>query len=157
MGFTTYITPAVAPQPTLLERIAALSSTQKTAILAAYEINTQPDVLKHEIAVKKDLIIAINKGFDDVRALTKLIIREEIELEAGVYDPETGEVITEPVYNDAPGSIAELKAQVALNFTDIFTSVQVGAVIDKMILWSEVNASGTPIGTSAVWAVEVVK
>ncbi|GAG29707.1 unnamed protein product [marine sediment metagenome] len=157
MGFTTYITPAPAPQPTLLERIAALSGANKTAILAAYEIDKTPDVLKHEIAVKKDLIVAINKGVDEIRVLTKAIIREEIVLVEGVYDPVTGDVITEPVYLEAPETIAELKAQVALNFTEIFTSAQVGSIIDKMIAWSEVNASGAPIGTAAVWAVEVVK
>jgi len=46
---------------------------------------------------------------------------------------------------------------VALNFTDIFTAAQVGAVIDKIIEWAEVDASGQPIGTAAVWAEEVVK
>ena len=157
MGFTTYITPAPAPQPTLLERIAALSGAQKTAILAAYEVDKRPDVLKHESGIKKDLIIAINKGVDEVRALTKMIVREEVVMVAGTYDPETGDVITEPEFNDAPETIADLKVEIALNFTEIFTSAQVGSIIDKMIAWSEVDASSAPIGTAGVWSVEVLK
>ena len=157
MGFTTYITPAPAPQPTLLERIAALSGTQKTDILAAYEVDKKPDVLKHESGIKKDLIIAVNKGIDEVRALTKMIVREEVVMVAGTYDPETGDVITEPEFNDAPETIVDLKAEIALNFTEIFTSAQIGSIIDKMIAWSEVDAAGAPIGTAGVWSVEVVK
>jgi len=157
MGFTTYITPVPAPQPTVLERIALLSGAQKTAILAAYEIDIKPDLLKHQIAVKKDLIITINREITAIRELTKSIIREEIVLVEEVRDPETDEVITEAEYNDAPETIQELKDEIALNFTDVFTAGQVGAVIDKMIEWSEVDSDGTPIGTAGVWAVEVLK
>ena len=156
MGFTTYITPAPAPVPTLLERIAALSATQKSAILAAYEIDIKPDVLKHEIGVKKDLIVAIYKGVDEVRSTTKVTIREEIILVEAKYDEE-GKEITPPEFNEAPTTISELKSEVALSFTDIFTSAQAGAIIDKMIVWSEVDKGGKPIGTAAVWAKEVVK
>jgi len=156
MGFTTYITPAPAPQPTLLERIAALSSSQKTAILNGYAADTKPLVLKHEIGISQQLIVAINTEITNIRKLTKAIIREEILITEGAYDEE-GNEITAPVFNDAPTSINDLKDEVAANFTDIFTSGQVGAVIDKMIEWSEVDASGNPIGTAAVWSVEVVK
>jgi hypothetical protein len=157
MGFTTYITPAPAPEPTLAERIAALNGGTKLAILAAYEVDKVPDVLKHEIPVPKDLIVAINSEIDAVRSLTKMIVREEILITEGTYDPETGDEITPPVYNDAPVTIPDLKAEVALNFVDSFTAAEVGAIIDKMIAWSEVDASGAPIGTAGVWAVEVVK
>jgi hypothetical protein len=156
MGFTTYITPEPPAPPTLLERIALLSGAQKVAILAAYEIDKVSDVLKHEIAVPKDLIIAINDGITAVHVNTKAIIREEILLVEGTYDEE-GNELTPPEFNDAPASVNDLKAEVALSFTDTFTSGEVGAIIDKMIAWSEVNASGEPIGTAAVWAVEVVK
>jgi len=156
MGFTTYIKPVPVVQPTLLERIALLSAQQKTAILEAYEADKKPNDLKHEIVVKKDLIIAINKEIDTIRSLTKSIVREEIVLVEGTYD-ELGEELTPPEYNEAPESIDDLKAEVALNFTDVFTSGQVGAVIDKMIAWSEIDSNNQPIGTAAVWAVEVIK
>lgn len=156
MGFTTYIRPEPVAPPTLLERIALLSGAQKSAILAGYETDKKPIVLKHEVAVPQELIRAIYKEIDEIRALTKMIVREEIVLVDGTYD-EDGNEITPPEYNDAPETITELKAEVALNFVDIFTATQVGAVIDKMIEWSEVDASGNPIGTAAVWSIEVLK
>jgi hypothetical protein len=156
MGFTTYITPEPVAPPTLLERIALLSGAQKSAIVAAYEIDKAPDVLKHEIPVAKDLIVAINEGITAVRSNTKAIVREEILLVEGTYDEE-GNELTPPEFNEAPASIVDLKAEVALSFTDTFTSAEVGAIIDKMIAWSEVDADGAPIGTDGVWAVEVVK
>ena len=156
MGFTTYITPEPQAPPTLLERIAALSSTQKAAILNGYAVDAKPLVLKHQIGVAQGLIAAIYTEITNIRVETKAIMREEILITEGTYDEEGNEIIA-PVFNDAPTSINDLKAEVALNFTDIFTAAQVGAVIDKIIEWAEVDASGQPIGTAAVWAEEVVK
>ena len=156
MGFTTYITPAPVPEPTLLEKIALLSGAQKSAILAGYESDKKIHDLKHETGVPAVLLSAIYKEIDEIRALTKMIVREEIVITEGAYDEE-GNEITAPVYNDAPSTIPELEAEVAANFTDVFTADQVAAVIGRMIAWSEVDASGAPIGTVAVWAAEVVK
>jgi hypothetical protein len=156
MGFTTYITPEPAPAPTLAERLAALSSEQKVAILDGYEIDKKPFVLKHEMGIPTDLIRAIYQEITNVRVTTKLIIRGEVLIEEGTYDEE-GNEITPPVYNDPPTTIADLKAEVALSFPDVFSAGQIGAIIDRMIAWAEVDAAGNPIGTAGVWAEEVVK
>ena len=84
-------------------------------------------------------------------------MREEVLLEEGVYDPETGEEITPPVYNTAPADSDELKAELVEQSTGvIFTESEIGIVVDRMISYSEIDEEGLPIGTAGVYAANVI-
>jgi hypothetical protein len=133
MGFTTYIRPEPAPQPSLKDRIALLSAAQKTAILQGFATDVKPHVLKHDLGIPIALVVAIRNEIEDIEATARILMREEVLITEGEYDTETGEEITPPVYNEAPETIAELKAELELNFTDIFTSAQISAVVELMI------------------------
>lgn len=157
MGFTTYIRPAEPAKPSIKDQIALLTGAQKTAILTGFAEDIKPNRLKREMGINVRLIEAINNEIEEIQALCRILMREELELEPAVIDQETGEEITPPVYNDAPETIAELKAEIELNFTDIFTPSQISSVVELMIDYSEIDASGAPIGDAATYAAEVVK
>jgi len=149
-GFTTYIQPKPVAPPTLQERLALLSSDQKIAILNGYAEQIIPNRLKSDIAVEKDLIIELYRKIEGIEDLAALLMREEVVIVEGT---ET----TPPEYNTAPTTINDLKDEVYLNFTDVFSLAQVGAVIDKIIEYAEKDIDGNPIGTATVYADEVVK
>jgi len=156
MAFITYIRPVVT-QPTLQEIIAALSGAQKTGLLNAYAQGATVDQVKHVLPIPKAAISALFDEITEIRDLSAAYMREEILLEEEVLDPETGEVITPAVYNDQPADLVELKALVSTELDEVFTEAQVGAVIDKMIEYTEIDADGNYIGTWSVYASEVIK
>ena len=156
MGFITYIRPVVT-QPTLPEIIASLSGTQKLAILNGYADDVPASRLKHILPIPESAISALYAEIKEIRDLSAAYMREEVLLQEAEIDPETGEVITPAVYNDQPEDLTELKALVSTEMDELFTEAQVGAAIDKMIEYSEIDESGTYIGTWAVYAAEVVK
>ena len=156
IGFTTYVQPAQPTLPTLAERFAALTGAQKLSILDGFSDEILPNDLKGEVAIAKDLIQGTYLAIDAIEELSRLLMREEVLITEGTYD-EFGEEITPPVYNDAPTSIAELTAEIVLNSDNlIFSDTEIGIVIDRMILYSETDASGTPIGTDSVYAANVI-
>lgn len=157
LGFQTYVQPAPPVPPTLAERFAELSGAEKLSILSGFEDKILANRLKGEIGIAKDLIQGTYRAIDAIEELSRLLMREEVLLEEGVYDPETGEEITPPVYNEAPSTIDELKDEIIANSTGlIFTEEEIAYVIDRMILFSELDENGTPIGTAAVYATNVI-
>ena len=157
LGFTTYVQPAPPTPPTLEERFAVLTGAQKLSILDGFSAKILANRLKFETGIPKDLIVGVYREIDEIEEECRSLMREEVILEEEVLDPETGEVITPAVYNDAPTDINELKSLIAVDHEDIFSVVEVGIVIDKMIDYSELDEDGAPIGTQSVYAAEVVK
>ena len=156
MAFRTYIRPVVE-QPTLQEILASLSGTQKLSILNGYADRVPEGRLKHILPIPVAAIKSLYDAIDDVRDLSAQYMREEVLLVDEEIDPETGEVTTPAVFNDPPVDIVELKALVSTELDEVFTEGQVGAVINKMIEYSEIDADGNYIGTWTVYAAEVVK
>ena len=158
LGFTTYIQPAEPTPPTLEERFAALTNLDKMAILDGFSDKILANRLKSDLGLPKDLIQGTYLAIDAIEELSRSLMREEIVIEEGVYDPETGEEITPPVYNDAPATLDDLKVEILLNATNlIFTDSEIEVVVDRMISYSETDANGDPIGTAQIYATEVVK
>jgi hypothetical protein len=156
MSFVTYITATVTPQ-TLEDLLASLTGPQKLDILQGYADGVSPDTLKHTIPILVSGIKALYTEIDAIRDECRILMREEKVEQEAVYDTDGITIITPAVYNTAPADVAELKATVSASFADIFSTVEVGAVIDKMILYTEKNLAGEYIGTWAVYAAEVVK
>jgi len=156
MAFTTYIRPVVE-QPTLQEILASLSGTQKLSILNGYADRVPEGRLKHILPIPVAAIKSLYDAIDDVRDLSAQYMREEVLLVDEEIDPETGEITTPAVFNDPPADLTELKALVSTELDEVFTEAQVGAVINKMIEYSEIDADGNYIGTWTVYAAEVVK
>ena len=157
IGFTVYVQPEPPVPPTLTERFAELTGQQKLSILAGFEAKVDPNDLKGDIGLAKDLIQGTYTAIDMIEELSRLLMREEVLLEDGTYDPETGDELTPPVYNEAPTTIEELKAEIVANGQGlIFTDAEIEFVIDRMILWSEIDEDGNLIGTAAVYTENVV-
>jgi hypothetical protein len=141
LGFTYYDEPVVQPVPTVAEMMAALTNDQKIAILNGFTAKKKPNIVKHELSIPQAVVVAIYKEIDRIEETARLLMREEVVLEDATFD-EDGNMLTEPVYNDAPTSITELKAELAPNFTESFTVAQVGAIVDRMIAYSKADGSG---------------
>ena len=167
LGFTTYVQPAPSALPTLAERFAVLTGTEKLAILDGFKGKIIASRLKRKIGLAEDLIEGVYLAIDAIEELSRLLMREEgvvVEAIMGIDDdpqsPTYGELIelVSAEYNEAPTSIADLKLEIIANSTGlIFTEAEIGVVIDTMILYSELDEDGTPIGTVTVYANEVVK
>jgi len=158
LGFTTYVQPDELTPPTLGERFAELTGAEKLAILDGFSNKVLANRLKGEIGISKDLIQGVYLAIDAIEESSRALMRGEVVIVPGVYDPETGEEITPPVYNTPPATIGDLKDEIIeVSEGVIFTDAEIGIVVDRMILYSEIDENGDPIGTPAVYAVEVVK
>ena len=155
LGFTTYVHPAPPATPTLAERIGALTNATKIAILDGFANKIGPNRLKITVNIKKDLITAIYKEIDAIEEYCRTIMRGELLVTPAVIVD--GVETTPAVYNTPPSTIPDLKAQAAAEFSDVFTVAEVGAVVDKLIEYAEVDTGGNPIGTALVYQAEVVK
>ena len=157
LGFTTYIQPAPPTPPTLEERFSELTGAEKFAVLNGFENKILANRLKAIIGLPKDLIHGIYLAIDLIEEYSRSLMRGEILITEGEYDPDTGEEITPPVYNTPPASLDELKAELVTQSTGvIFNEAEIGIVVDTMITYSEIDKYGLPIGTLAVYAANVI-
>jgi len=152
IGFTNYEEQVVVPVLTLKEKMTALSSASKIAVLNGFVAKILPGTLKHTVPIDSILIEEIYREIDRIEETSRVIMREEVVMVEATYD-EFGEELTPAEYNVAPTTIDELKAELAPNFVDSFTTAQVGAIVDKMVQYSKSDGSGT----AAFYATEVIK
>jgi len=155
LGFTYYNEISQPAEPTLQDIINSLTGIQKSAVLDGFTNKILPGRLKYTIAIPERAIQRLYNAIDSIEETARAIMREEVVLVEGTYD-EDGNEITPPEYNVAPDTPAELLADVALNFADIFTEAQVSAVLQRMVEYSRVDSSGDPIGDWAYYSTNVV-
>lgn len=158
IGFVTYVKPAEAAPQTLEERFGELTGAEKLSILDGYSDLVYPNDLITTLAVKKDLVIGVYYAIEEIEVVSAQLMRGEILITEGEYDPETGDEITPPVYNTPPADQTELEAELVARSTGvIFSASEIGVVVDRMVLYSEIDDIGAYIGTWSVYAAEVVK
>lgn len=153
MGFTSYNSRPVIPQPTTQEIVASLTSVQKGAILNGFALNVRPKVLKYKEGIPFSVVVHLYKKLDEIEEASRHLMRGEVIITPAVIDPETGEVITPAVYNIPPVNAAALLSAVQDVFSADFTAIQVTAILTKMVEYSKWNG----LGDWAFYSTEVIK
>ena len=143
LGFYCFTAPEPIVVPTLKEQIGALSSETKAKLLNGFISRTPVEHLDHKLGLSQQLIRSIYTTIDAIQEQCKLLMRGEVVVTPAVIDPETGEVTTPAVMNTPPATSTALKNTIKNDFVDIFTEVQITAILTKMIEYSKYDGSGT--------------
>lgn len=151
IGFTSYDTVEATVQPTVQEMLASLAAGQAIKILNGFAKGVKPLVLCHREGINRKIVLYFYAKIALMAKKATEIMRQEILVTAAVNNEE-GEITTPAVYNDKPSTAVQLQEAVLLFFTD-FTSAQVGAIVNTMVLYAKADGS-------AIWTFysdEVVK
>ncbi len=165
IGFNNYNVAAPEP-PTVEEILAALSGEQKLAVLDGFAqkvvpVNwrqwmkdTSPSVNNR---VPRQAIKALYEAIDAVEGWCRTEMRGERVVTEAVIDEQTGEETSPAVYNTAPSGIVALRTAVWTAFTGVFTSGESSSVVNKMVLYSSMDALGEANGTWTIYSNGVKK
>lgn len=142
LGFYCFTSPTPVVEPTLREKIALLSTAQKTSLLDNF-INAVPsDHLYHKLMIPKDTIEGVYEAIVEIQNTSKSYMRQEVVVTAAMEDAE-GNILTPAVMNVAPTTQPELTAILQPMFVDTFTAGQVTAIVNAMVKWSKHDGTGT--------------
>lgn len=151
IGFTNY-TETKPVKPNTRDILDELTSNQKVAILNGFAMKKNPSRLRREIFLSNDIILYLYGKIDEIEERARVLMRGEVLITPEERNPETGEVITPAVYNTPPTSQTALKNTIASDFEEDFDATQVGAILSKMIKYSNGGS-----GTWTFYKTEVVK
>lgn len=140
MGFSIYDIPEPST-PTTQEILATLTSQQKLDILDGFAKNTSPVQLKHQAFIPLAVIRYLYKKIDEVEEKSRKIMRGELLITPAVYDEE-GIETSPAVYNIPAVDRTDLITQLGNEFEADLTAGQLGAAIDKMVLYSKSTEDG---------------
>lgn len=143
IGFTNYDVVEPQSQPTTAELLAALSGAQRGSILNGFAGKVGPQLLKTQIFIDPTIIKFLYQRIDAIEEYCRTLLRGELVDTPEVVDEETGEVTTPATYVDPPTSVAALKTAVDSEFSEEFSPVESGAIVDKMIAYSKSDGTGT--------------
>ena len=142
LGFTYYNTRPVVSQPTIQELIDHLSGVQKGAILDGFVKKVLPKTLAYDVSgLSRQVVVRLYKAIDAIEEASRHLMRGEVVITPAVVDPQTGET-TPAVCNTPPKNAGALLSQVQDDFSDVFTSTQVTAILTKMVEYSRHDGSG---------------
>jgi len=145
IGFSYYnVVPSIAP--TTQEILAALTGTQKIAILNGFVHSTPVTELRHDSGVHPYAIRHLYRKIDEIEERARVLMRGEVVVIPEVID-------TPAVYNIPPDDAAELLSLVQDDFAGDFTAAQVTAILTKMVEYSKHDGTGN----WAYYSAEVVK
>ncbi len=119
IGFS-YYNEVPSTAPTTQEILAALTSSQKTAILNGFALKTPVTQLKHSAGIHSFAIRHLYRKIDEIEEAAR-------ELMTGDTPPATAVALRDAI-KDA--------------FVDDFNQTQITAILSKMILYSRHNGSG---------------
>lgn len=148
LGFTNYDTVEPTPGPTTAELVAALSASQRTAILNGFAAKTLPIRLRKTIFIDPAVITYLYKRIDAIEEYCRTLVRGELVDTPAVIDedpesPTFGEVIEPATYVPAPTTVTALRSAVSAEFSEEFTASQSDAIVNKMIAFSKADGTGT--------------
>ena len=138
---------------TLAEAMAAMTGAQKTGVLNAYSADFKKRQARFEVkGVKGIAIFLLYDLLDDVKATCAQYVRGQVETDPG--DPSATPPVP-PTYNTPPATLPALKASVAplmvARYDNAFTEAQIGVAIDKMVICSKKDSTGSWAGTYAIY------
>ena len=142
-GFTYYDEIPVPIVPSIQDLIDNLSGAQKTAILDGFTKKILPKTLSYNVAgLDIQVIRRLYEAIDSIEELARILMRGELVVTPAVIDPGTGEEITPAVYNTPPANATALVSDLQSQFTDVFTTPQLTAVVNRMVQYSKHDGSG---------------
>jgi hypothetical protein len=152
-GFPYYNEIPVETPPTLGELVDALTGQEKGAILDGFTVGTAEVTVARRILVPESTVLALYEAIKQMTKRSTELMRGEVELVPAVVDPETGEIITPPVYNTPPASAAELLAEMQDTYSEWFSEGEVTAILIRMVEYSKHDGTGD----WAFYSTEVIK
>lgn len=121
IGFSHYDVPP-STAPTTQEILATLTGAQKTAILNGFALKTPVTQLKHETpGIGTGAIRHLYQKIDEIEESARFLMR-------GANPPATATALCNAIQD---------------SFVDDFTSTQVNAILNKMVLYSKHDGTGT--------------
>lgn len=151
IGFYRFYEKPIPVELTVKEKIALLSSVQKTSLLDAFINETPPEHLDYKLMIPIELIRYLFDKIDNIQILSKSYMRGEVIITPAVLD-EFGVETTPAVMNIPPTNQTALAVIITPLFDD-FTAGQITAILNVMIKWTRYDGSGT----WAFYASEIVK
>ena len=125
IGFYCFDSAPVVAEPTMRQRVVALSAETKTAIYNGFANKTPPSHLRMDISQPVDLIEYIYDGVSAIQERCKAYMRGEVE---GVSSPTSATI---------------LRQTVAPEFIDDFPGADINTIVNTMILQSKYDGKGT--------------
>ena len=156
-GFFTYIDETPDPNVIDLQAVlASLSGATKLQILDAFANDDNPfHVDRSLIPVHRGVLVMLFNVLGNIRDDAGRYTRGEVITGYGPPDPDTG--IEPPIYNVVPISGAQLITiiQGIEAYADVFTNAAIGVIVNKMLLWSKIDNTGTFVGTFTTYSENV--
>lgn len=152
-GFPYYNEIPVETPPTLGELVDALTGQEKGAILNGFTVGTAEITVAKRVLIPYSTVLALYEAIRQMTNRSTALMRGEVELVPAIIDPETGEIITPPVYNTPPATAGELLAEMQDTYSEWFSEGEVTAILTRMVEYS-IN-DGT--GNWAWYSTEVIK
>jgi hypothetical protein len=125
IGFYCFDSAPVVVEPTMRQKVAALSTDTKTAIYNGFATKVPPPHLRLAISQPVDLIEYIYNGISSIQDRCRAYMRGEVE---GVV---------------APASATVLRQTVAPEFIDDFPGADINSIVNMMIAQSKYDSKGT--------------
>lgn len=142
MAFTYYDTKTPTPSLTLPEIVAGMSSGEKTGVLMGFVKDINPITVAKRLQLDKKAVVRLHVALEEIKIHARILMRGELVLTPEIKVPETGEITQEAVFNKPPSTANVLKGEMSEKFSEWFTVVQIGAILNTMYNYSKKNGSG---------------
>jgi len=140
-GFYCFTQPTPVVEPTIKEKIATLSSQQKTDILNHFIMAKPAAHVATELKLPLEFVNYLFELIDNMQATARAYMRGEVVITPAVLDGD-GNITTPAVMNTPPATQTALGTTIAPLFDD-FTAGQVTAIVSAMMKWSKFDGTGT--------------
>jgi len=152
IGFYCFTQPPVVEEPTMKQKVAALTEEQRAGILKYFANQRIPQHAARELKLNRKLVEFLYEQIDAVQTACRSYMRGEIIITSAVLDEE-GNITTPAVMNTPAASGAELREALRSQFTDYITATMFGNIVTAIFNYSKYDGSGS----FAFYAQEIVK
>lgn len=135
MPFYCFTSPEPIVVPTIKEKVANLSTQQKTGLLNAFIAGNDPLYASRSLNINKNLVKYLFDLFDEIQIKAKAYMRGEI------------------TYIASPNTQTDLINLLKPLYSTDLTAAQVTAIVNAMIKWSKFDGTGN----FAFYANEIIK
>jgi hypothetical protein len=145
LGFRSFTAPTPVVEPTLRQKVVALTDDQRANLLNGFELLIPAAHLDHKLGISLDIIDYVYNGIDAIQESCRSYMRGEILITPAVMDNNTfpPTVITPAVFNTPPTTQAALAIAVRADFLVDFPAPFIVSVVQEVIKMSKYDGTGT--------------